>query len=85
MPSTFAYPSFTRDGQSVIGCSGTAAGIYGFTLRERRLEKLADLSAMQVTAPVYYYCWVGLDPTDAPVVLSDTSTYELYALDLERP
>jgi Tol biopolymer transport system component len=81
--STIAYPRFTRDGSSIVGCSGATASIDRFMLRERRLEKVADLSAMQVTAPLYYHCWAGLDPTDAPVVLSDTSTYDLYALDLE--
>jgi hypothetical protein len=56
-------------------------GIDGFTLRERRMKRLADFDSMQTDAG----CWVGLDPDDSPIILSDTSTYELYALDWDRP
>ena len=83
MPATLTYPNFTRDGQSVIGYSFTSGGIYGFTLRERRLEKRADLGF----EPSVFFegLWNALDPTDAPIVLSDQSRYEIYALDLEQP
>jgi Tol biopolymer transport system component len=80
---TLAYPNFTRDGQSVIGHSTTDIG--GFTLRDRRLMKVADLGSIRTAAPVGASWWMALDPEDRPVVLSDTSTYELYALDLEWP
>jgi hypothetical protein len=82
---TFAYASFTRDGQSVIGYSGVDNSVRSFSLRERRVRKIADLGAIRPSAPVLYHGWVGLDPQDAPIVLRDTSTYELYALDWERP
>jgi Tol biopolymer transport system component len=78
-----AYPNFSRDGQSVIGCSGAPRGIYGFSLRERRFRKLADFGDLRPTAPIFANCWSTLDPTDAPIVQGDLSTYELYALDLE--
>ncbi len=84
LPMNMAYPNFTRDGQSVIGCAGSA-GIYGFTLRDRRLKKVADLGSLQTAALAYGDCWLGLDPEDRPIVLSDASTYELYALDWDRP
>ena len=61
------------------------AGIYGFTLRERRLQKVADLGSIAPTSPLGAGHWMSLDPEDAPIVLSDQSTYELYALDLEWP
>jgi eukaryotic-like serine/threonine-protein kinase len=85
LPPTMAYPRFTRDGGSVRACSWTSPGIYGFSLRERRLEKVADLGGMEINAPIYFYCWSTLDPSDAPIVMNDTSTYELYALDVEWP
>jgi WD40 repeat protein len=83
VPATLAYPNFTRDGQSVIGCTGSE--IQGFSLRDRRLGKIADLGPIQPTSPLFAAWWVGLDPEDAPIVLADKSTYELYALDLEWP
>ena len=84
LPMNMAYPNFTRDGQSVIGCAGSD-GIYGFTLRDRQFKKVADLGSIQTAALAYGDCWIGLDPEDRPIVLSDASTYELYALDWERP
>ena len=83
VPERLAYPNFTRDGQSLIGC--WPPGIYSFTLRERRLKKLADLGSIQVTSPITADAWIGLDPQDAPIVLSDMSSHELYALDLQWP
>jgi dipeptidyl aminopeptidase/acylaminoacyl peptidase len=79
---TFAYAKAYRDGQSVIGYGGN---IIGFSLRERRIRKIADLGPIRPAAPVGYHGWAGLDPQDAPIVLRDTSTYELYALDWEQP
>jgi len=89
-------PWWMPDGKTVLWGRLDGEGIRSYDLESRKLSVLPQtddlkvqscsrqgLSAMQVTAPVYYYCWTGLDPTDAPVVLSDTSTYELYALDLE--
>jgi serine/threonine protein kinase/Tol biopolymer transport system component len=81
----FAYPSFTRDGQSVVGYQGADNSIRGFSLRERRIRKIADLGPIRPAAAVYYHGWVGLDPQDAPVVLSDTSVYDLYELEWGKP
>jgi serine/threonine protein kinase len=81
----FPYPSFTRDGQSIVGYQGADNSIRGFSLRERRIRKIADLGPIQPAAAVGYHGWVGLDPQDAPVVLSDTSTSELYELEWSDP
>ena len=82
-PATLAYPNFTRDGQSVIGRIGRSIG--RFSLRDRRLEPLADLGSIQTTSPILAAWWVGLDPQDAPIILQDLSTSEMYALEWEQP
>jgi Tol biopolymer transport system component len=84
LPNSMSYPNFTRDGQWVIGCS-SALGISGFSLRDRRLQRIAALDSIQTSSLAYGTCWVGLDPEDSPIIMSDASTYELYALDWERP
>ena len=86
---TLTYPNFTRDGQSVIGLSlglgeGPPLGMYGFSLRERRLQKVADLGAIRPTSSLFSP-WAGLDPDDAPIVLNDTGSHEIYVLELEQP
>jgi hypothetical protein len=85
VPNSIAYPNFTRDGQSVIGCSVDGLGLVRFSLRDRRIEKLADFGSLQPTALINAHCWTGLDPEDAPVVLKDTGSHEVYAIDLEWP
>jgi Tol biopolymer transport system component len=81
VPNRMTYPNFTRDGQSVIGCSSAPPGIDVFTLGDRRMKRVAELDSIQTDAA----CWVGLDSEDSPIILSDTSTYELYALGWDRP
>ena len=61
-----AYPSFTRDGQSVVAYQGADNSIRGFSLRERRIRKIVDLGSIRPAAAVGYHGWVGLDPQDAP-------------------
>jgi hypothetical protein len=34
--------------------------------------------------PVHYSVWFGLDPTDAPLLLREIGTSDIYALTLEQ-
>jgi hypothetical protein len=55
-----------------------------FSLRERRLRKIAGSGSVQAASPVP----LVLDeprPWDAPVVLVDASLDEIYGLDVEWP
>ena len=45
-------------------------------------ELVADLKDVPPTGN--YGLWLGLDPTDAPLLLPDTGTTDIYALTLER-
>jgi hypothetical protein len=84
--ASFEYPNFTRDGLSVVAYNRyPQPGLYQLTLSDRRVRKVADLGGIRLTAPVYSGNWVGLDPEDAPILLEDTSTYEIYALDWQQP
>lgn len=80
-----SYPRFSWDGQSVVGIgpAGSRREIWRFSLRERRLEKVAELGDIQPTSPVGWPYWMTLDPEDSPVILQDLSTYDLYVLDWE--
>ena len=50
----------------------------------RRLEKVADLGALEPTAP-WMAAWMGLDPDDRPLVLRNTGVSDLYVLDWDAP
>jgi hypothetical protein len=45
-------------------------------------ERIADLKGVHYTG--YYGVWLGLDPTDAPLLLRDVGTSDVYALALEQ-
>lgn len=46
-------------------------------------EKLV-VSLKDAPTTGYYELWLGLDPTDAPLVLLDKGTSDIYALTLDR-
>ena len=43
----------------------------------------ADLKNFRQTG--YYGSWLGMAPDDSPLLLRDTGTQEIYALDWEAP
>ena len=45
-------------------------------------ERIADLKGVHYTG--YYGTWFGLDSTDAPLLLRDVGTSDIYALTLEH-
>jgi hypothetical protein len=45
-------------------------------------ERISDLKGVHYTG--YYSVWLGLDPTDAPLLLRDIGTSDIYALTLEQ-
>ena len=45
-------------------------------------ERIADLKGVHYTG--FYSVWLGLDPTDAPLLLRDVGTSDVYALALEQ-
>jgi Tol biopolymer transport system component len=52
-------------------------------IRDRRLERVADLTNFRQTGT--FGVWMGLAPDDSPLLLRDTGTQEIYALDWETP
>jgi hypothetical protein len=45
-------------------------------------ERIVDLKDVRTTG--YYGLWLVLDPTDAPLLLRDVGTDDIYALTLEQ-
>ena len=59
-----------------------APGVYRIPVTGGNEERVVDLKDVPTTG--YYGLWLGLDPTDAPLLLRDTGTTDIYALTLER-
>jgi hypothetical protein len=45
-------------------------------------ERVVDLKGFRYTGA--FQIWMGLDPTDTPMLLRDVGTDDIYALTLER-
>jgi eukaryotic-like serine/threonine-protein kinase len=57
-------------------------GIYRIPVAGGDAERLTDMKDVHITG--YYGVWFGLDPTDAPLLLRDIGTSDIYALRLEQ-
>jgi hypothetical protein len=83
-PLDWHWPDWSRDGQSIIGLNPASQWIERRSLRTRRVERLADTADRRLES-VNGLLWMGLDAHDAPLVVEDQSTSDLYALDWEAP
>jgi len=52
-------------------------------LRDRKVERVADLKNFRQAG--FYNVWLSLAPDDSPLLLRDTGTQEIYALDWQVP
>ena len=52
-------------------------------IRDRKIEPVADLKHFRPTGHCGF--WLGMAPDDSPLLLGDTGTQEIYALDWEAP
>jgi hypothetical protein len=48
-------------------------------IRDRKIERVADLKNFRQTG--YWGVWLPMAPDDSPLLLRDTGTQEIYALD----
>jgi eukaryotic-like serine/threonine-protein kinase len=74
---------WSKDSQSMFLLKYTEApGVYRISVAGGKEERVVDLKDVPTTG--YYGLWLGLDPSDAPLLLRDTGTTDIYALTLER-
>ena len=80
------FPSWSRDSKYVYfdSLSPTEPAFVRVRISDGKMEKVADLKNVQ-RATSLFGAWSGLGPDDSPLVLRDTGTQEIYALDWEAP
>ena len=83
--AVIGYPNWSRDGKYVYydAGSGDQAGFYRVRISDRKVERIANLKDVRRTGTLG--SWGGLAPDDSPLLLRDTGTQEIYALDWEAP
>jgi Tol biopolymer transport system component/DNA-binding winged helix-turn-helix (wHTH) protein len=76
------FPTWSHDGRYVyILYLSDKPGVYRVRATGGAAERVVDLAGFHHTGLVDF--WFGLDPTDAPLLLRDAGTEDIYALTLE--
>ncbi len=77
------FPRWSRDNHSIyfLGLPYNP-GMFRIPVAGGDAERITDLKGVHYTG--YYAVWFGLDPTDAPLLLRDIGTSDIYALRLEQ-
>jgi Tol biopolymer transport system component len=80
------YPNWSRDGKYLYYDAGTGdqVGFYRLRVSDHKLERIVSLKDI-VRREGTFGRWAGLAPDDSPLLLRDTSTQEIYALDVDLP
>jgi len=78
-----AFPSWSRDSRSLyILYADQQPGVYRVSVKGGAPERVVDLKGFHHTGLVGV--WMGLDPNDAPLLLRDVGTDDIYALTLDQ-
>jgi hypothetical protein len=77
-------PEWSRQGDYIYFLGppllGQASGTFRLRISDHKLEQVASLKDIRLGPP-----WMGLAPDDSPLLLRDTGTQEIYALDVDFP
>jgi len=79
------YPNWSRDGKYIYYDAGRGdqAGFYRVRISDHKVERIANLKDIRRTG--FAGPWAELTPDDSPLLLRDTGTQEIYALDVDLP
>jgi Tol biopolymer transport system component len=77
------YPVWSRDGQYVYFLQQQPQGLFRLGIRDRKVEQVVNLKGFSLTG--YWGMWLGLAPDDSPLLLKDTGSDEIVALDWQAP
>jgi WD40 repeat protein len=78
------FPTWSSDSRFVyfLWTLDTVPGVYRVPVSGGNPERVVDLKGFRFTGAVSL--WMGLDPTDTPMLLRDTGSDDIYALSLEE-
>ena len=78
--TTNGFPNWSRDSQFVYFLHyAEKPAVLRIRISDRKLEQVADLRDFLATG--FWRFWLGLDPEDAPLMLRDSGTQDVYSLD----
>jgi eukaryotic-like serine/threonine-protein kinase len=79
-----AYPNWSTDSQFVyfLHLFPPDRGVFRVRAKGGQAERVVDLEGFHLAGT--FGRWLGLDPTDAPLILRDVGSNDIYALTLEE-
>jgi len=78
------YPGWSQDGKYVYFLQQQPdVGVFRVGIRDRKVEQVVSVKGFQLTG--YWGMWFGLAPDDSPLLLKDTGSQEIVALDWQAP
>jgi Tol biopolymer transport system component len=81
---SLGYPTWSKSGEYLYFLhEEDQPSVMRIRVRDRKLERVADLKKFRQAG--FYGVWLGLAPDDSPLLLRDTGTQEIYALDWQAP
>ena len=81
---SLGFPNWSKTGDYVYFLhEEDQPSVMRVRVRDRKLERAADLKNFRQAG--YYGVWLSLAPDDSPLLLRDTGTQEIYALDWQVP
>jgi len=78
------FPTWSSDSQFIyfVLLRNDDPGVFRVRVSGGNAERVVDLKGFRHTGA--FTLWMGLDPTDTPMLLRDVGTDDIYALTLER-
>jgi serine/threonine protein kinase/Tol biopolymer transport system component len=81
---TMGFPNWSKSSDYVYFLhEEDQPSVMRIRIRDRKIERVADLKNFRQTG--FYTQWLGMAPDDSPLLLRDTGTQEIYALDWQAP
>jgi Tol biopolymer transport system component len=82
-----SWPEWSRNSQYIyfyLERLNSPGGMFRVSIADRKVEEIESLKDVRRTGGIFG-AWEGLSPDDSPLLLRDTATQEIYALDAELP
>jgi serine/threonine protein kinase/Tol biopolymer transport system component len=81
---SLGFPNWSKNGDYVYFLhEENQPSVMRIRIHDRKLERVADLKNFRQTG--YWSVWLGMAPDDSPLLLRDTGTQEIYALEWQAP
>jgi eukaryotic-like serine/threonine-protein kinase len=81
---SMGFPNWSKNGDYVYFLhEENQPSVMRVRIHDRKIERVADLKNFRQTG--YWNVWLGMAPDDSPLLLRDTGTEEIYALDWLAP